>query len=184
MKPRLAFLLLALSCAAGTQRPIGGAVEYHFDNSYALVAVTELRAFLELRSYERDAVLDNVVLSSRYMPPEFEAKDLVLGEDPEFIVRTRGGGTGIAETHLAVYGIVGQHIRRFGDFVVDRQAQSWPDSDYQEKLSGKVSFPKKGELIHRYTQAVRKKGKTVTKSATERFTFDSKQMQYERAKQP
>ena len=47
-----------------------------------------------------------------------------------------------------------------------------------------ISLAKKGELIYRYTQTVRKKGKNVTKSATERFTFDSKQMQYERAKQP
>jgi hypothetical protein len=184
MRLRLLFFLLALGCVASTQRSSGAAVEYHFDNSYALVAVTDLRAFLELRSYEGDAVLDNVVLFSPYMPPDFQAKDVVLGEDLEFIVRTRDGGTGIAETHLAVYGIVGQRIRRFGDFVVDRQAESWPESDYHEKLSGKVSFPKKGELIYRYTQTVRKQGKSVTKSVTERYTFNSKQMVYERVKKP
>jgi hypothetical protein len=180
-------LLLAVlfAFAANAHPRYGSAVEYRLDNSsYALVAATDLSVFLELRAIEGDRVIENVVLSSRYMPPEFEAKDLAGDDNVEFIIRTRDGGTGFAETHCAVYGIVGGHIRRLGDFVEDRSAESWPDSEYREKLSGKVSFPKRGELIYRYTRSVTKRGKTTTKSVTERFSFNQKRMEYEQAKKP
>ena len=136
-------IILAFAFVARAASQNGSAVEYHFGKSYALVAATDLRIFIELRTYDRDQPMDSVVLSSRYMPPEFEAKDVAFNDGPEFIVRTRDGGTGLAVTHLAVYGIVGQHIQRFGDFVVERQAESWPDFKYEEKLSGNVTFPKR-----------------------------------------
>ena len=178
MKPRL-LCILALGFVAASDHRSGDAVEYHFDHSYALIAVTEMRAFIELRAYEHDAILDSKVLSSRYMPPDFEVKDVLLGDDPEFILRTRDGGTGIGETHVAVYGVVGRHIRRFGDFVVERHAQSWPETEYREELSGKVSFPKKNELVYRYNQVLTRHGKGVTNSVTQLYSFNPKKLKYE-----
>lgn len=161
-------------------------MQYSIDNSsYLLLAATDRSVFLELRSYENDRLLENVVLSSRYTPPEFEAKNLVSDENPQFIVRTRDGGTGFAETHCAIYAIFAGHIRRLGDFVVDRSSQSWPDeSEYTESLSGRVSFPKKGDLVYRYTEVVTKRGKTVTNSIVQSFSFNAKTMKYEKAKKP
>jgi hypothetical protein len=182
---KLCFLcLFALACVAASHQRRPDAITYPLGPLYALVAVTDDMAFLELRKCQGDSIIDSVTICSRYMPPDFDLEDVVLGSEDEFLIRTRGGGTGIAETHLEVYGVVGNRIRRFGDFVVDRQAESWPDSDHHEKLSGKVSFPKKGELIYRYTETIRKGGKSVTKSVTERYAFNSKQMEYEPVRKP
>jgi len=172
---------LCIACAASAAPRYGNALECHFDKTYALIAATDLRAVLELRAYEGDQVIDSVVLSSRYKPPEFEAKFLVSDDKPQFIIRTRDGGTGIAETHCIIYGVDGDHIRKLGDFVVERSAHSWPDSDYSEKLSGKVSFPRMGMLTYRYKQTVTKKRQTTTKSVTEKFSFNPKRMRYEKA---
>jgi hypothetical protein len=178
-------LLLFLAFAANARPRYGSAVQYGIDNSsYALIAVTDRSVFLELRTFEEDRVIENVVLSSRYMPPEFTTRDAAVGESPEFIIRTRDGGTGFAETHCAIYGITRGHIRKLGDFVVARSAESWPTTEYSETLTGKVSFPKKGELIYRYTQSITKQGKTTTTSMTQRFLFNSTQMKYEKAKKP
>lgn len=178
------FCLVALACLAASHQRRPDAITYPLGPLYALVAVTDDMAFLELRDYKDNSIIDSVTICSRYMPPEFDLKDVVLGSEDEFLIRTRGGGTGIAETHLAVYGIIDKRIRRFGDFVVDRQAESWPDSDHHEKLSGKVSFPRKGELIYRYTETIRKGGKSTIKSVTERYAFNPKQMEYETVRKP
>jgi hypothetical protein len=180
----LFLLTLAVALGARAGDTSGKAVECRFGDTYFLMATTDLRAFMELRSYEKDRILDSVVLDSRYMPPEFAIKDLVAGDSPEFIIRTKNGGTGLSETHLAVYGIVGRTIQRFGDFVIDRQVASWPDSEYREKLSGKVSFPKRNELLYRYTQVLTQNGKTRTNAVTQMFSFDPKKGGYERAKEP
>jgi hypothetical protein len=109
------FLMFALvGCATSPNGQSGSAVEYHFGDSYLLVAATDRSAFLELRSSDDDHVLDSVVLSSRYMRPEFEAMD-VGKRGPEFVVRTQNGGTGISETHVTLYGIAGERFRRVGD---------------------------------------------------------------------
>jgi hypothetical protein len=178
-----AWILVAGLAAAG-QRQNGNAVEYHFGDRYVVIAVTELRAFLEIRTYDQDRIIGNVVLGSRYMPPDFEAKDVVLGDDPEFIFRTRDGGTGFAETHFSIYGVLAGHLRRFGDFVVERQAESWPTSEYREDLSGKVSFPAKNKLEYRYHQIITKEGKTQTNSVIQSFLFNEKAGKYERTKRP
>ena len=71
-------------------------MEYHFSDAYALVAATDMKVFFELRSYDQDQVLDSMVLSSRYMIPEFEAIDAGK-RGPQFMVQTRDGGTGLGE---------------------------------------------------------------------------------------
>ncbi|MGA2855163.1 MAG: hypothetical protein ABSE90_13685, partial [Verrucomicrobiota bacterium] len=123
--------------------------------------------------------------SSRYMTPEFVAMD-AGARGPEFIVRTRDGGTGLAETHVALYGIIGQHIRRFGDFVVARSAHSGPEEppQYDEEFSGNVSFPKDDELVYRYKQVITQEGKTATNSVTEFYSFDTKKAEYEKTSKP
>jgi len=175
-------LILPLICTlagCATSRS-GSVVEYHFAESYALVAATDMRVYLELRSYDHDQVLDSVVLLSRYMPPGFETMD-AGDHGPEFIVRTRDRGTGLAETHVAVYGVVGQHIRRFGDFVVACLSE---EPDYEEELSGNVSFPNEDELVYCYKQVVTQDGKTTTNSVTEFYSYDKKKAEYEKTSKP
>jgi hypothetical protein len=187
MRLCLIFLLMfaLVGCATSPDRQNGSAMECHFDDSYALIAATDMRVFLELRSYDHDKVLESIVLSSRYMPPEFEAMDAGT-RGPEFIVRTRDGGTGFAETHVALYGIIGQHIRRLGDFVVARSAHSGPEEppQYDEELSGDVSFPKEDELVYRYKQVLTQDGKTATNSVVEFYSFDTKKAEYEKTSKP
>lgn len=176
-------LLFALTGCATSRS--GSAVEYHFAETYALAAVTDMNIFLELRSYDHDQILDSVVLSSRYMPPEFQARH-VGARGPEFMVWTRDGGTGFAETHVALYGIIGQHIRRFGDFVVARSEHSGPEEppEYHEELSGDVSFPKDDQLVYCYKQVITQDGKTATNSVTEFYSFDRKKAEYEKTSKP
>jgi hypothetical protein len=176
--------LLYLLAGCATSRS-GSAVEYHFSDTYALVAATDMKVFLELRSYEHDQVLDSVVLSSRYMPPEFIARD-AGARGPEFILWTRDGGTGFAETHVALYGIIGHRICRFGDFVVARSEHSGPEEppQYEEELSGDVSFPKEDEVVYRYKQVIVQNGKRAATSATNLYTFNAKKSEYEKTKKP
>ena len=107
MKQYLVFILLfAVVALAHSQNR--NAVEVHFDKNYAMIAATDLRVYIELRSYDKDRLIHNVVRQSRYMAPEFEIKDIALDDSPEFLVRTSDGGTGIAETHLTLYCVVGE----------------------------------------------------------------------------
>jgi len=105
---------------------------------------------------------------------------------PQFIVRTRDGGTGLAETHVALYGVFGQHIRRLGNFVVARSEHSEPAEppQYDEELSGDVSFPKEDELVYRYKQVITQEGKTVTNFVKQFYSFDKTKAKYERTNQP
>jgi hypothetical protein len=136
---------------------------------------------IELRSYSGDRLLDDVVLMSRYMPPEYEVDDLVLDETPEVIVRTRGGGTGVKETHLQVFGFVADRIVRFADFIVDREIIA---EGNEERRSGSVSFPEKNKAIYQYTESLIRDGKRTTMKATQTFDFDSNRRTYERTKEP
>jgi len=185
MKIYLIFIAFAFAANAGA--PSGSAVESHFDKTYALIAATDFRVFLELRDYNKDRIIHDVVLDSRYMHPEFEIMDVALDGSPEFIVRTRGGGTGFAETHFAIYCIVGQRICEIGNFVTDRQANWAPDSlgsNDRETLSGKVSFPEKEKLLYQYTQIRTQNGKTVTNVVTQTFAFDPKTTKFDKVKEP
>ena len=160
-------------------------MEYHFSDAYALVAATDMKVFFELRSYDQDQVLDSMVLSSRYMIPEFEAIDAGK-RGPQFMVQTRDGGTGLGETHLALFGVVGQHFHKYGDFVISRsEFQDDLGSDsYREELSGSVSFINADELIYHYKQVVTRDKTTTTNSAVEFYSFDTKTVEYERKRQP
>jgi hypothetical protein len=177
--PIIVALAGALSACAG--EGTGRAREWHYQgsNTYLVIAATDLRAFLDLRSYDDDKVAESVVLYSPYMPPEFEAKDVAGDADPEFLVRTRSGGTGLAETHLRIYSVAGSHIRELGDFVVDLQSVSWPEPTRRETLSGKVDFGAKGRLTYAYTQVLTQDGVTVTNTATIGFAFDPKSGRFE-----
>ena len=148
---------------------------------YCVIAATYEQLFIELRNYSGDRLLHDVVLISRYMEPEYEIDDVVLDEFEEVIVRTRGGGTGIKETHLAILGFVSDKIVRFGDFIIDRHLV---DRDYEERRSGTVSFPEKNMLTYQYTDSTVRNGRTVSKDVTETFTFDLNEMRYRSAKAP
>ena len=149
-------------------------------DTYCVVAATPNRLILELRKYSDDQLLHDVVLMSRYMVPEYKIDDVVLDDTFEIIVRTRGGGTGIAETHLEVFGFVADKIVRFGDFVIDRRS-NFPG--YRDRLSGEVSFPKKNYLLYRYTEEITE-GKTVTKKAIVMYIFNPEILKYEKTKEP
>src|SRR5512139_3027170 len=84
----------------------GNAVECHFDKCVLLIASTDLNVYLQTMPYGRDRVLHLVSLSSRYMLPTFEIRDVVGDDSPEFVIQTRDGGTGFAETHTSLYGVV------------------------------------------------------------------------------
>jgi hypothetical protein len=112
------------------------------------------------------------------MHPDFELKDVALGSEDEILITTRGGGTGVAETDLAIYGVQGGHIRKFGNFVLARHVQSWPESDGEERV-GVVSFPKTNELVYHYTEVVTENGKKTTNSVTQLFTLSPTRLKYE-----
>jgi hypothetical protein len=175
----LALLLaLGLRGVAPAGNNPGNSVECHFGKCFLLISSTDSSVYLQTMPYDRDRVLHLVSLSSRYMPPTFEIKDVVGDDSPEFVIQTRGGGTGIAETHMSIYGVLGDRIRKLGDFVVAREADPFSDSSYREKLVGWVTFPKKNHLRYRYTQVVTEKGTTKTNSFDQVLAFDKKQFRY------
>ena len=145
-------------------------------DSYCVVAATRDQIFIELRSYTADRLLEDVALLSRYMEPEYEIADVVLDQHEEVIVRTRGGGTGIHETHLEVFGFLSDRIVRLGDFIIDR---SLVEENREELRSGTVSFREKNVLVYRYRDSVIEGGKTIAKDTVETYRFDPKSMRYE-----
>jgi hypothetical protein len=178
----IALIILLVAGFAHAGESSGSASDFGVGpNTYCVVAATPYRLILELRRYSDDQLLHDVVLMSRYMVPEYNIDDVVLDDAFEIIVRTRGGGTGIAETHLEVFGIVADKIVQFGDFVIDRK---FIHLGYQEKRSGTVSFPEKNRLIYQYSDSTVRDGKTASKDVTETYTFDSKTMRYKSTKDP
>lgn len=166
---------------AYTAEPRSCAIDFTIGpDKYVVAAATTNLMILELRKYKGDQLVDDVVILSRYMVPEYEIKDVAFDETEEVIVRTRGGGTGISETHLAVFGVVGDKIVRFADFIIDRQ---YIHRDYQEKRSGTVSFPEKNKLIYQYMDSTIREGKSVSKDVIEIFTFDPGSMKYRSTKE-
>jgi hypothetical protein len=180
----MVFALMVLTANAGDQ--VGQAMEYHFQgsNTYFVISTTEFRAFLDLRTYETDKVVQSVVLSSRYMPPIFETKDVAGDNGIEFLVRTRDGGTGIAITQLKIYGLINSNIRKLGDFVVELESESWPEPTRKETREGEVTFPEKNRLIYHYTQVIALNGTTVTNKVSESYAFNSKSQKFEKTKSP
>ncbi|MGV8075063.1 MAG: hypothetical protein AB2L11_10970 [Syntrophobacteraceae bacterium] len=176
----LIFLIAAVPANAGQSN--GTASKFGIGpNRYCVISATKDLIFLELRSYSGDGLLHDVVLMSRYMEPEYEIEDVALDEHEEVIVRTRGGGTDIKETHLEIFGFMLDRIVRFGDFIIDRQLIH---GDCQEKRSGTVSLPEKNELVYQYTDSTSHDGKTTSEDITETFKFDSKTMSYRSTKEP
>jgi hypothetical protein len=105
----------------------------------------------------------------------------VLDEGLEFIVQTRGGGTGFAETRLTIYGLFRDHIRKLGEFALDSRSE---EPGREVLISGRVSFPRKSKLLYQYTREISENGKTVKKKSTTSFSFNAKEMRYEEDRQP
>ena len=165
---------------------IGQAMEYHFQgsNTYFVISTTETRAFLDLRTYDADKVVQSVVLSSRYMPAHFEAKDVASDDGLEFLVQTRDGGTGIAETHEKVYGLYNSNIRLLGDFVIEHQSESWPEPTHRQIIKGNVTFPAKNRLNYSYTKVLTENGITTTNIVVEAYIFNNNSGRFEKTKGP
>lgn len=149
-------------------------------DTYCVVAATPNRLILELRKYSNDQLLHDIVLMSRYMVPEYKIDDVVLDDPFEIIVRTRFGGTSIAETHLEVFGFVADKIVRFGGFVINRKSIF---QGYCDSLSGEVSFPKKNYLLYRYKEEITE-AKTVMNKVVITYIFNPETLKYEKAKEP
>jgi hypothetical protein len=141
-------------------------------NCYVVIAATDTHVFLELRSDEHDQLIQDVVLDSLVYSPEYQAKDVVLDDNWEYLVRVAEGGTGLHEWHLKVYGVIDKQIRQLGDFVTERKLAYTPASLRGETLKGVVTFPRKNEIVYRYTQVVRQGGQTVTNSVCQKSLFD------------
>ena len=178
----LCLFLLLVSVPAYADQSSGTASKFGIGpNRYCLVAATYDLIFVELRSFSEDRLLHDVVLLSRYMEPEYDIRDVVLDEYEEVVVRTRGGGTGIKETHLKVFGFASDRIVLFGDFIIERELTG---PAYQEMRLGTVSFPEKNRLFYKYADSIVRDGKSVTKEVIEVFTFDPKSMSYRMLKEP
>jgi len=171
MKLTLAIFAL-ITLTANADERTGQAMEYHCQGSnYLVIATTDSHAFLDLRACDDDKVVQSVALLSRYMPPEFEVRDIVADDELEFLVRIRGGGTGIAETHLIIYRIIKNKITELGNFVVEHESDL---AGSEETIKGDVTFPEKNQVVYRYTQVVKEDGKTNTNKAIKTFVFNSK----------
>jgi len=164
----------------------GKAMEYHYEgsNCYFVIAATQSRAFLDIRTYDNDKVVQSVVLSSRYMPAYFEARDVAADDGMEFLVWTRDGGTGIAETHLKIYGVIEDNIRKMGDFVVDHHSESWPEPTEEQTIKGEVTFPARDQLVYNYTRVITHDGSTVTNVVSETYAFNSRVNKFKRTTSP
>jgi hypothetical protein len=186
----ITIFLLTLFVAAYAQ----GQSHYNRDfavgaDKYVVVSSTTTEVVLELRKRPGKDLLQNVVIWSPHMVPEYEVQDLVFDQSPEIIVRWAAGGTGISETRLQIFGIVAEQIVSFGSFVISRDLVDdfippGGKKTYRERLYGVVTFPEKNSLLYRYTQNVKEHGKTSTTTAVQRFTFDAKTMKYVVTKEP
>jgi hypothetical protein len=172
MKATLAFFLM-LPLLAFADGYYGQAQEYHFQgsNSYAVVFTTQVRAYVELRTYD-GKVLESLDIYSPYMKPTFEVKDVVGDDRLEFLLITRSGGTGLASTSLHIITIANDHLIDVGRFIQDEHAASWPKTNWSHTVQGSVDFPKKDQVIYRSSEVVTQDGVSRTNVVVEVYQFD------------
>ena len=78
MKYLLLIILFSIIVPAYADTPGTNAADFYVDEeTYGVIAAANWRLILELRSYSDNRLIDDVVLSSRYMIPKYEFKDLV-----------------------------------------------------------------------------------------------------------
>jgi len=167
----------------------GNASEHHFQgsNAYFVITTTDIRAFLDLRSYENDRVVQSVVMYSPLSPPSYETTNVVVDDDVKFqclVFATDAFGTGFYEKHLKIYGIIRNNIRKLGDFIVDAQ-YSWPTDDPKDKtIKGEVSFPEMNRINYLTTQVITQNGKANTNRTTETYFLNHQSKKFEKTKSP
>ena len=170
----IAQLLISLPLLAYAGGDYGQAWEYHFQgsNSYTVVFTTQIRAYLELRTYE-GKVLESLDFYSPHREPDFDVKDVVGDDKLELLIRTAAGGTGIGRTSLSIFMIADGHFQQVGRFVLDETAASWPETNWCHTVKSTVSFPKKDQVSYRSMEVETKDGITRTNTVAETFEFDS-----------
>ncbi len=152
----------------------GQAWEYHFQgsNTYAAVFTTQIRAYLELRTYD-GKVMESLDFYSPYERPEFDVKDVVGDDRLEFLLRTSAGGTGIGQMALTIFTIGNEHLHQVGRFVLDETAASWPETNWCHTIKASLDFPKKDQAVYRSTEVETKDGITRTNTVSEAYKFDA-----------
>ena len=167
-------LLLALVVLSAAQSRGGEAWEYHFQgsNSYIVAFTTDIRAYLELRSYE-GTVLQSIDIYSPHSEPNIEATNIVGDATLEFLLRTNGGGTGLDVTDVRIFTFMNGRIHEIGGFVLEESDFGYPDESESRKVHGKLQYPRNGEVVYLAKEEHTKNGVTTTNSTVEAYVFDA-----------
>jgi hypothetical protein len=155
-------------------------VNYYYDlNRYVLIARYEPRLFIELRSFENDKIIDDMVISSRYGTPTFSFKDVILDDNEEMIITSAGGGTGLYVNQLMIVAIIDDKLVNVGEFNLRYEGGAF---NYSEKTIGTVQFTKKNELIYSYKKNVDDDGKKSFEKKADRYIFNVDKNKFEKIK--
>jgi hypothetical protein len=187
MKPWIITLLAAnlLGCATTPKLNSGfstGTRIYKYDkiDRYVVIVSQEPRIFIQLRDVGTDRLIQDIVMSSRYMEPLHDCIDVVLDDQPELFVKTRNGGTGLSSTNLSIYTVFKDRIAMIGDFPLDYYCTH---ADIEEHLRGDVSFPQKNLALHTFNRDYTENGHTKTTAESESYRFDTHKLKFKKTPQ-
>ena len=148
---------------------------------YVVIVSHEPRIFIQLRDMVSDRLIEDIVLSSRYMDPLHDSFDVALDDQPEIIIKTRNGGTGLASTNLNIYTVFKDRMVMIGDFPIDYYCAN-PDN-IEEHILGDVSFPQKNIALYTYNREYTENGHTKTTAQSESYRFDTRNQKFKKTPQ-
>jgi|GEM_PF-6566408 len=140
---------------------------------YVLVVPHFQRIFIQLRSWEDDTLLDEVVLGSKYMQATHEDRDVILDTQKELVVKRRYGGTGFTETILEILAFIDDRIVNIGSFIIDHGSIG-PGNGGSIKIEGRIRFTAINKLEYEFQKEIEENGKRSVISEREKYIFDTK----------
>lgn len=175
-----------LGCATSPKMISGfsaGTRIYKFEkiDRYVVIVPHEPRIFIQLRDMVSDRLIQDIVLSSRYMDPLHDCFDVVLDDQPELFIKTRNGGTGLASTNLNIYTVYEDKMVMIGDFPIDYYCAH--PNNIEEHILGDVSFPQKNIALYTYNQEYTENGHTKTTAQSESYHFDTQKQKFKKTPQ-
>lgn len=180
-------LLLLLTADFSIADSDRGAKTYSYGEMYVLIVPCDTsELFIDLRQAADDRVLDTKRILSRYMPPEYEMRDVTGDGIDEILVYTKGGGSGVTTCDLIIYTVDDEKLIKAGVFEVEGHLSvdgggcevALPDGTggympaKEAKSRGAVKFLLGGTILYSFASAQREDTELILDFKTGEYRFN------------
>jgi len=169
----LPFILLYIFCMSSTadelkSKPI---FRYEVNEGDLLIIPTDMYLVLLLSDYEDETTIDRLQLNSKYGAPTFKFRDVMKSEDPQILVETTSGGTGLSTKELTIITISNGKFKKSGSFHLDYHEVP---TDYIEVfIKADVKFNSEGELIYSWQKTGYYNQKNLAEHGSEIYVLNN-----------